>query len=85
MSFILSTQIWASILVPGSLAAMPAAVRCFTLLIGLLAVLPKSAEGDRAVIFREFARAVAANPVNADSSDSGSNNQSPRISKSIAR
>ena len=50
-----------SILISGSLAAVPAVVRCFTLLIGLLAILPKSVEDDRSQIFREFARAVSLN------------------------
>lgn len=35
------------------------AIRCFTLLVGLLATLPKSTDSDRPEIFREFARAVS--------------------------
>lgn len=40
-----------------TLAAMT--VRCLTLLIGLLAALPKAYSSDRPEIFREFARAAS--------------------------
>ena len=55
----LAASIWLPMLVSGLLSVAPIAIRCLTLLIGLLKTLPDSVGLDRPQIFREFARAVS--------------------------
>jgi hypothetical protein len=57
MTILLSTP-WMPAVLGAALAAAAVIIRCLTLLVGLLAALPKTPELDRSEVFREFARAT---------------------------